>query len=200
MRFAKRARSSTGASRSVVEIFTEVSKKASAAFLQADDFIGTVVRHQARADIDRCGSANPPCLDDADLGRAAADIDIEQRQSLVAALLHRPRTMRRHDGFQRRSRGGADELTGFIGEQFGDLRRIITPRGLAGDNHRAGIDIVPTESRRGKGFLNQFSKRSSLDVPVAGKWRQQDRRARDHLALQHQRFALQHRRVTDQQL
>ena len=100
---------------------------------------------------------------------------------------------------KRRSGGGANEFAAFVGEQLGDLRRIVAPRRLAGNNHRAGVDGVAAQSGFGKCRLDQFSKRSRLDIPIAGKRREQDRRAGDHMALQHQRFALQDRRIADQQ-
>ncbi len=161
--------------RAAIEIIPKSPQKAPPSLLQANDRIRFVVRQQPSADIERRGRTNLAVVDQTYFGRAAADIDVEQDQTLLAALHHSTRAMRRHNGFQGRARGRADEASGLVGKQLGDLLRIFAPRRFAGDDHRAGIDILARQSSLPERGVDKFPERLCFDIPIAAKRCEQNR-------------------------
>ena len=105
-----------------------------------------LLHHQPAADRDRHGGEDLPVLDQRELGGAAADIDIEQRDAVTARHRDRAGAVRRHLAFHVMPGRGADELAGFLREQVGDGARIGALDRLAGQDHGAGIDLVPLDS------------------------------------------------------
>ena len=63
-------------------------------------------------------------LDQRELGRAAADVDVEQRRAVAARERDRAGAVRRHLAFHVVPGRGADELAGLLREQVGDRARI----------------------------------------------------------------------------
>jgi hypothetical protein len=72
--------------------------------------------NEARANVYRRSGANLAVYDQTDFSRAAANIDVQQSYTLVAAVQHRAGAMRRHDRFQSRPGSGAHEAPRFVGK------------------------------------------------------------------------------------
>ena len=133
------------------------------------------MRYQPRADIQRGCRADLAVVDQANFRRTAADVDVEQHQTLLAAMLHGAGAVRRHNRFQRRPCGGANESSCFVGKQLGNLLCVIAPRRFARDDHGAGIDILADQSRFLERVVDQLLERSRFDVPIAAERREQYR-------------------------
>ena len=65
----------------------------------------------------RAGGKDAPSFGQRELGRAAADIHVEQRRVVPARKRNRARPVRRHLAFHVMSGRGADELAGFLGKE-----------------------------------------------------------------------------------
>ena len=112
---------------------------------------------------------------------------------------HRARAVRRQPAFQPVAGGGADEFSGFCGEQLVDRARILSLDRLAGQDHGAGIDLVALEAGRMIGVMDEMAETMRVDRPVGQERREHDRRAPHDLPIDHReaagqplRLALQH--------
>ena len=70
-------------------------------------------------------------------------------------------------------------------KKLGDFSRILAPRRFASDDNRPRIDVLPRQSRFLERRIHERLQRCRLDIPIAGKWCEQNRRARNHPALQY---------------
>ena len=86
-------------------------------------------------------------LDQRELGRAAADVDVEQRRAVPRDKRDGAGAVRRQLAFHVVAGRGADELAGFLGEQVGDGARIVPLDRLAGEDDRAAVDIGRARGR-----------------------------------------------------
>ena len=97
---------------------------------------------QAAADMHRGGRDHLAVLDQAELGGAAADVDIED--ALVFVVRH-PRgagAVRRQHRLHMVAGSSGDEFAALLGQDLGDALRIVAPQRFAGENDDAGIDLV----------------------------------------------------------
>ena len=57
--------------------------------------------------------------------------------------------------------GGADELAALLGEQLGDRLGVLAPQRLAGEDDRAGVDILGLEAGARVGIVDDRTKAAS---------------------------------------
>ena len=105
--------------------------------------------HQPPADVKRCGAEHAPTFGDGQLGRAAADVDIEHSALVFSGMRDRARAVRGQQRFEVVAGRGADEVSSLRGEQVGDGARVVAPDRFAGEDDCAGVDVARGEA----GFL-----------------------------------------------
>jgi len=81
--------------------------------------------------------------------------------------------------------GGADELARFFGEQVGDGAGVLPLQRLAGQDHRAGIDVASGEARLRIGLGDELGELGGIDGVVGQVRRQQNRRLPQHAPVDH---------------
>ena len=79
--------------------------------------------------------------------------------------------------------GGADEFAGLGGEQFVDRLGVPALDRLAGEDHRAAVDIGALEACFAVALRDEVAERGGVDGAVGEERRQHDRRAPHHLAM-----------------
>ena len=88
--------------------------------VEAHDVVRVVDHLQAAADMDGRRDHHLALLDHRQLGRAAADVDVEDALVLGMRNARRARPVRRQHRFHVVAGGGADELAALLGEDAGD--------------------------------------------------------------------------------
>src|SRR6266540_3329549 len=108
-------------------------------------FVG---RYQPAADRKGGFTQDDAPVDQRELGGAAADVDVKHALAAVLRQLDRARAVRREPALQPVAGGGAHELPRLGGEQLVDRARVPSLDRLAGEDHRAGIDLAALEPGR----------------------------------------------------
>ena len=104
--------------------------------------VALVVDHlQPAADMHRRGGGHEALLDDGELGGAAADVDVEDALAALVRGLRRAGAVGREHQLHVMAGGGADEIAALLRQQLGDALRVLAPQRLAGEDHRAGVDL-----------------------------------------------------------
>ena len=130
---------------------------------------------QPPADMHGSGGGHKTLLDHAKLGRAAADVDIEDALALVVRHPGGARAVCRQQRFHVMTGGGADELAALLGEDFGNALGVLAPQRLAGQDHGAGVDLVGMKSRAGIGVVDDLAEAGIVDPLFALVGREGDR-------------------------
>ena len=142
-----------------------------------------LVHHlQPAADMQRRGRHHVAVLDDAELGGAAADVDVEDALVLVMRHLRGARAIGRQHRLHVVPGGGGDEIAALLRQQAGDGLGILAPQRLAGEDHHAGVDVVGLHAGGGVGGIDDGAERGVVDALVAGIGRQRHRRLEQGLA------------------
>ena len=157
----------------------------------ADQRAVVIEGDQPAADRERRGRDDLAVLAQRELGRPAADVDVEEHLVLGPRQLDRARAVGGHDGFEIVPGGCADELSGLLGEQIGDRARVDPLHGLAGQDHRAAVDIGRCQAGLAKGLGEKRLQGPGIDRVVRPVRREQDRRAPQDLAVDHHEPARQ---------
>ena len=143
--------------------------------IEPDDL--AVLDHlQAAADMHGGGRDHLALLDQAELGGAAADVDVEDALALVAGDARRARAIGRKHRLHVVAGGRGDELAALLGENLGDALRILAPQRFAGENDDAGIDLVGTKFCGVIGVVDDGAEFGVVDTLLALIRRQRDRR------------------------
>ena len=79
---------------------------------------------------------------DRDLGGAAADVDVHHGRVVADRARHRARAVGGHHGLQVVAGRDRDHLAGLAREQFADRARVAAAHRDAGQDQRAGVDLV----------------------------------------------------------
>ena len=125
-----------------------------------------ILRDEPAANRERLQRDDLALVDQGELGRAAADIDVKDA---VLALL------RQRDGagavggeetFQLVAGGGADELAGFRREDFVDGARVRLLDGLAGEDDGAAVDFVLLDAGFPVGAGDELAELAGVDRAV----------------------------------
>ena len=108
--------------------------------IEADDL--AVLDHlQAAADMHRGGRDHLAVVDEAELGGAAADVDIENALTFVVRNPRRARTVRRQHRLHVVAGRRGDEFAALLGQDLGNASRIVAPQRFTRKNDDAGIDL-----------------------------------------------------------
>jgi hypothetical protein len=142
--------------------------------VEADDL--AVLDHlQAAADMHRGGRDHFAVFDQAELGGAAADVDIEDA---LAAVVRHPRgagAVGRQHRLHVMSGGGGDEFAALLGKDLGDALRVLAPQRFTGQNDDAGIDLVGRQGGRGIGIVDDGAELGVIDAFLVLIGRERDR-------------------------
>ena len=151
--------------------------------LHAGDLAVRLKADQPRADIDRGDVLHLAVGADRDLRGAAADIDIHHHAFVADRARRGARAVGRHHGFQAVAGAHRDELAGLLGEQFADGARVLALHRDAGEDQRAGVDLVGIDLGVGVFLGDEGAERLGVDGVLGGIRRQQDVGGVERLAL-----------------
>ena len=142
---------------------------------------------QPGAYFDGAGVDHPALFNDGDLARAAADVDVHDREiaALMIGHMHRAGTVSRQDRLQVMPSRGADEFPRFGGKQRGDRFGIFLFHRFAGNDDRTGVDVLRRQPGDPIGFMNEIAQLVGVDGRLVDIGGQQDRRLMDNLAVDH---------------
>ena len=121
-------------------------------------------------------------LDQAELGGAAADVDVEDALALVAGNPRGAGAVGGQHRFHVMAGGGGDEFAALLGQDRGDALRVLAPQRLAGEDDHAGIDVVGMQFGGGIGVVDDGAELGVVDALLALVGRQRDRRLEQGLA------------------
>ena len=138
----ERARRLRAQRRAELELDAELGGEAPAGFLDAHDRAAVVEADEPRADVDRGEVDHLAVGADRDLRGAAADVDVHHRRLVADRARHRARAVGRHHGLQAVAGADRDQLAGLAREQFADGARVAPAHRDAGQDQRAGVDLV----------------------------------------------------------
>ncbi len=124
------------------EFQSKLGAEAAAGFFEPHDAAFVIEHDQARADIDRGDVGHLAVGAYGDLRGAAADIDVHQRRAAADRARRRARAVSRHHRFKAIAGADGDHFPRLAREQFADAPRVAPPHGDAGQDQRAGIDLV----------------------------------------------------------
>ena len=125
---------------------------------------------------------NRAAVDQGELGRAAADVGVEEASIARFRQRHSARAVRGEPAFELVAGGGADEFPGIGGEQLVDGAGVLALDRLAGEDHRAGIDFALRKARVGITAGDEVAEFGRVDGAVGQERGEQDRRAPDDFA------------------
>ena len=128
--------------RANLEIDAELGAEAAASLLNAHDAANRVEAEQARADVEGGEIDHPAVGADRDFRRAAADVDIHDGRVVADRARHRARAVGRHHGLQTVAGRDRDHLASLARKEFADLAGVAPAHGDAGQDQRAGVDLV----------------------------------------------------------
>ncbi len=132
-------------------------------------------RHPARvggdqppADMQRGGPQDAAILAQRQLGRAAADIDVQDTRARIVAGLRRARPIGGQHRLHVVARGGGNEIAALFRDDMGNRLRILAPQRLAGQDHYAGVDVARAHRCLGVGRVDDRAQRFSVNGGLVG--------------------------------
>ncbi len=137
---------------------------------------------EAAADMHCGGGDHFAVLDQAELGGAAADIDIEDALAAIARYPRGAGAVGRQHRLHMVPGGGGDEFAALLGQDLGDALRVVAPQRFAGENDDAGIDLVRRQAGRDISVVDDDAELLIVDAFFALIRRQRDRRLKQGLA------------------
>ena len=135
------------------------------------------------------GNRTAAAVDACKLGRAAADINVQQGDAARFRQRHRARAVRRQPRFELVAGAGADEFPRLRGEELVDGARVLALDRLAGEDHRAAVDLIFVETGVAVAVIDEIAECAGVDQAIRTKRRQQDRRAPHDVAADHDKAA-----------
>ena len=152
---------------------------------QTGQHIMVVHHHQAPAQMHGSGSDQLAVLHQAELGGAAANIDVQDTALAVIRALGRARAIHGQHGLHVVTGGGTNELAALLGQHGGDGPAVFTPHGFTGEDHRARIHLVRVQTRGTVSAVDDAAQRLRINQGVAQIGREGDRRLVERGALHH---------------
>ena len=143
------------------------------------------------ADMHRGGRRHLAAFDHGELGGAAADIDVKDALALRARHRGGAGAVGRQHGLHVVPGSGADEVAALFRHDAGDRPGILAPQRLAGEDHRAGVDIGGVDAGRVVGVVDDGAEPRLVDVLLAAVGRERDRRLEQGFARHHEIAARQ---------
>ena len=166
-------------------IDAEFGREALAGLLDAQDCAVGPKAEKSRADVERRDVGHLAVRAHRDLRGSAADVDVHHRAFVANRARHRAGAVGRHDCFEAVAGADRHHLPGLPREQFADRARVSAAHRDAGEDQRAGIDLVRIDLGVGVLFLDEGAERFGVDGFALGVGRQQNVRAVECLALAH---------------
>ena len=151
--------------------------------IEARDAAIGVHDDEAPADVDRRGLLDVPVRHQCELGRPAADVDVEDVAVLVVRELGGPGAVGGEHRLHVMAGGGADELAADFREQLADRLRVLAAQCLAGEDHGAGVDGVWVQASGDVGVLDDGADRLLVDAHLVEVRGQRHRRLVERLAV-----------------
>ena len=170
----ERARRLRRKRRAELEADAELGGEAAAGLLDAHDAAARVEADQPRADVERGEVDHPAVGADRDLRGAAADVDVHDRRLVADRARHRARAVGGHHRLQAVAGRDRDHLAGLAREQLADLAGVAPAHRDAGEDQRAGVDLVGIDIGVLVLLLDEGAERLGVDLLLGGIGREQD--------------------------
>src|SRR6516225_8894225 len=110
--------------------------------------------------------------DQGELGRAAADIDVQDTNAAAFRQRHGARAVRGKPSFELVAGAGADEFASLRRKQFIHGARVAPFDRLAREDHSAAVDRVAAKARVAAAAFDEFGERNGVDQSIGHKRRQ----------------------------
>src|SRR6185369_13892936 len=99
------------------------------------------------ADVNSSGRDHIAIVDQRKLGRAAADIDVEDAYSLLARNAGSARAVGGQHGFHMMASSGADEIAACRGQHSRNGLRVLPAQSFTRENDSASVDVRGLNAR-----------------------------------------------------
>jgi hypothetical protein len=158
----------------MLEADAELRAETAAGLLDANDAPRRVEANEPRANIERREVGHSAFAADPDLRRAAADVHVHDRHLAADRARRRAGAVRRHHRLQAVAGRDRDHLSGLPGKKLADLAGIAPAHGNAGEDQRAGVDLVGIDIGALVLSLDEGAERLRVDLFLGGIGREQD--------------------------
>ena len=148
--------------------------EAAAGLLDARDAAVGIEADQARADVERGDVDHAAFGADRDLRGAAADVHVHDRGLVADRARHRAGAVRGHHRLQAVAGRDRDHLAGLAREQLADLAGVAPAHRHAGEDQRAGVDLVRIDIGVLVLALDEGAERLRVDLLLGRIGREQD--------------------------
>jgi hypothetical protein len=162
--------------------------------LDARQSLRLVFDDQAPAGGNSAGRKDATVLDQRELRRAAADINVEQHSIVSARERHGARAMGRHLTFHVMAGRSADKSTRLIGKQFRDGAGVTAFQCFAGQNDRAAVHLFAVDAGIGVTAADEARKLIDVNRVVGPIGSEQDGRLPENFTADHDEAARQRSR------
>src|SRR5581483_704531 len=150
--------------------------------LEADDAAGLVHRLQPSADVQRRGGEHAAVLDDRELGRATADVDVEQARAAVLRGLRRSGAEGGEHRLHVMAGARADQVAAAVRDHRGDRAGVLAAQRFPGQDHHAGVDVRGLHARLRIGLVHDGAELRGIDAIVLAVGRERHGRLEKRLA------------------
>ncbi len=150
--------------------------------IEAHDALLAIDHQQAPADVHRGGGDHAPVLDQAKLGRAAADVHVENARLPVVRHARGSGAVGGEHRLHVVPRGRADEFAALLRDDPGDRFGVLAAQRFAGQNHHAGVDVVGVQPRAVVRVVDDRAEARLVDALLARVRRERDGRLVQRLA------------------
>ena len=110
--------------------------------VQPHNAIVEIERDMAPADLHRSRRDHAAILNKCELGRGAANVDVEQARHVCTRTLNRARAMGAQHRLHMVACGGSHKLARLLRQRVHDGGGVLLARGSPGHNDDAGLDVV----------------------------------------------------------
>src|SRR5262245_5778105 len=117
--------------------------------------------------MDRGGGDDAAIFDEAELGGAATDIDVQYPLPQVVRYACRARAVRRERGFHVVAGRGANEFPASFRQYTGDGLGVLPAQRFPGEDHDTRIDVVGMDAGSVIGFVDDGGKLRLIDALLA---------------------------------
>ena len=136
---------------------------------------------QPAADVHRRRGLHPAAVEDRELRRPAADVDVEDAQPAVVGELRGPRPVGGEHRLHVVPGGRRHQFAAALGEHPGDGLGVAPAQGLPGQDHDAGVDLLRAHGGLAVGAVDDRAEFLGVDVLAARVRGQRHRRAVDRV-------------------
>ena len=151
-----------------LQLDPELLRKTPRRLLDPRDAPRRIEADEPRPDIDGGQIDHAALAADRNLRGAAADVDIHDRGAVADRARHRARPIGRHHGLQIVAGRDRDHLAGLRREQLADLARVAAAHRDAGQDQRAGVDLLRVDLGVHVLALDESAERRGVDLLLRG--------------------------------